>query len=101
MKHILSTITVLFILLSSSVSWSKEVGYGDLRIGSDKSVIDEHCKLKHSWGFNLKCYQLEDVDFIIEWNDNNKITSIRMDWFGYDSSETFKHSSFEEFLKNP
>ena len=23
-----------------------------------------------------------------------------MDWFGEDSSETFKHSSFEEFLKN-
>ena len=44
MKHILSTIAVLFTLLTSSVSWGKEVGYGDLKIGSDKSVIDEHFK---------------------------------------------------------
>ena len=77
MKHILSTITIFFILLTSSVSWSENVGYGDLRIGSDKSIIDEHCikKIDQSIPFFV-CYDLDENDFSFRFNDDNKITSI-------------------------
>ena len=45
---------ILLMILVSSKGWS-EISYGDFKIGSDKSVIDEYRELKHSWGFDFKC----------------------------------------------
>ena len=102
MKHILSTITVFFILLTSSVSWSEEVGYGDLRIGSDKSVVEEHCIVidvsydtdNHFWKGDFRCYQLEDIKFKIFFNDDDKIYSIRMEF-----KWEIRQKNFEEYVK--
>ena len=98
MKHILSTITVFFILLTSSVSWTEEVGYGDLRIGSDISVIDEHCEEKESINSRIGflCYQEDDLVFFFMFDEKNKINNIVID-FG----QIYKHSEFDDNLPYP
>lgn len=100
MKHILSITTVLFILLTSSVSWSEEVGYGDLKIGSHKSVVDENCIVIDVsydypyWKGDFRCYQLEDINFKISFNNDNKIYLIRMDL-----KIEIRQKNFEEYVK--
>lgn len=99
MKHILSTITVFFILLTSSMSWSKEVGYGDLRIGSDRSVINNHCEVKEilleKVLLKYQCYDL-DVIFTMLF-EKNKIDSLSME---FEEEEKLDFPSFEEYKKN-
>ena len=100
MKHILSTIIIFFILLTSSVSWSEEVGYGDLRIGSDRSVVDKHCVEDDNV---FECFGL-DVWIRIGFDENNKVNVILIGPFDrslstFGSEEFDGIETFEEYMK--
>ncbi len=63
MKYFLSLITFLIFTFTSSISWS-EVGFRDLKIGSDTSVIDENCKKEENEnGYFYRCFNIDDLTF--------------------------------------
>ena len=83
MKYFFSLITFLIFTFNSSISWS-EVGFRDLKIGSERTVIDENCKKewfkeKDDYGYVYRCFNIDDLKFSFTDNIEGTIIFIKID----------------------
>ena len=68
----LKLLTLCFVLIPSI--GVTDIGFRDLKIGSPKSVFEQHCE--RDIGFKYKCYDIHNLQFKIYFDDIDKIRNV-------------------------